>query len=111
MMRHSLPGRRSTSTAAVCAASASNQMHCVRKPQPERHEEEPKYRDPTGGPGKNGHPGDDRCRGQYDANLKCGRGDLIVVIAGELGIALVLIVLGLFAQLFAAVFFLRIRLV
>jgi hypothetical protein len=57
-------------------------MHGVRREQADQGEDDAGQRQQTRHPGQRDYAGDDGGRRQHDADLECGRGDLVVMILG-----------------------------
>ena len=93
-------------SAAACArrhgrAASGAQSKCsdVRREQPNRHEREPEQAEAAGKVAQHHHAGDDGRRRQHDADLEGGRRELVVMVLGEILIALVLLFDGAPRQL------------
>ena len=80
-------------SAAACARRARGRrtrpaLRCkcsdVRREQPKRHEGEPEHAEPAGQVAQHHHAGDDGRRRQHDADLERRRGELVVMVLGEL---------------------------
>jgi hypothetical protein len=71
----------------------------VRRQEPNRHETKPGNAQARGQKRQHHHAGDDRGRGQHDADLEGRRGHLVVVVSGECGVAQLLLLDGAARQL------------
>ena len=74
-------------------------MYRVRREQADRSKRYTRQRQQARYPGQCNHAGDNGRRRQHDTNLKCGRGDLIVMVSRHRKVALFLGVLGACRQL------------
>ena len=72
-------------------STASEQMHRVRREQPNRHEADAEHAEAAGKEAQRHDAGDDRRRSQHDADLERRRRHLVVVVARQRRVAQMLL--------------------